>query len=386
MLDTLNKHLYPREDRRAIIRCSAFWLVILAVTGALLAVCIIFAMMASSDASIRSTNNTAGSSVAMHNQMVVVNGKSIRKMSISKEAVRLSSNMYYLGTRDHPRYGLLKGWIIVRENRNTTSSYSSSKSSQKMSRPWKEVVNSTANNLCSSVLAPGVKWKRTANYVLDTTNSQGLSESFIVNVTTQSMSAWNDVLVGFKVFGGRDTYHMADRADLNNPNGLNEILFAHLDDDRVIAYTSVWAIFDGPVQERQIVEADIVFNDKLRWGDSTVQGNNVMDGINTGVHECGHFAGMGHSADRPECEDDSMAPYSNYGETKKRTLSIYDKIGYCDQYSEYICSLSLPHENTSSPVPQIEPRRSNAAALVSNRFSVLVVPLVVTVFTIFYVL
>lgn len=383
MLEDLNRSLYPRIDRQSAIRYSLLWTVSIILSVCILGTCVIFVIQALNDSSISSKDdgNVSQSSNSLSNlsqrEQKLTNVNQMRQVSLSNNAIELSPNMYYLGTREHPRYGSIKGWVVVRRQSNSTSTSKVERISQNQ-----EITYETAIDLCSTVLSPGTKWKRTANFVLDPKNSQGLSEEYIMNTLNQSMSQWNELLVDFKVFGGRDTYHTADRADLNNPSGLNEIFWAKLDNENVIAYTSVWAIYDGPIEQREIVEADIVFNDNLKWGDASIQGSSVMDGINTGTHEAGHFSGMSHSSNRPECQEDTMAPYSNYGEIKKRTLSIYDKIGFCNLYKEYACSLSISY-STNNTIPKTQKvGKSNGTNLIQqSRITLYSMLIIFVVFT-----
>lgn len=273
---------------------------------------------------------------------------------MTEKAIRLSKDMYYLGIREHPRHGQLKGYVSIRHGVDM----------QGVSLPVtskNQTFNSTTlpiEDTCSTVLAAGARWKKTTNYVIDPTNSQRLSEGFVVDMVTYGINQWNDLLSDFHVFGVRDTYHTAEDADFNNPDGLNVILFAHLNSDSIIAATITWGVFDGPVSERVIVEADVILNDDFVWGDAGVQGASVMDGKNEITHEFGHFVGMGHSRNRPECLEDTMLSTSQYGETKKRTLSIYDQMGYCGLYNNHICVFNSPQGTNDTNFPPLSTKGS----------------------------
>jgi hypothetical protein len=290
-----------------------------------------------------------------------------RQFSVSDNATKISEDMYYLGERQHRRYGKIKGFTTVREKRNKhkSSVQNALLNETTNSLPIRNVTSFTTDP-CSTVLYAGAKWKRSATYVLDTTNDQGLTDSFVVSTVNYSMSQWNVLLSDFKVFGMRDTHHTARGADLNNPDGFNMILFAHVGSDTVIAYTTVWGIFDGPIGERQIIEADVVLNEDFRWGDAALQGPSVMDCENEETHEFGHFCGMGHSKNKPECQDDTMWPTSSYGETKKRTLTINDETGFCNLYSEHTCTIPGFTTGGSSDPPTPSTSSSDTLTFSSN--------------------
>lgn len=181
---------------------------------------------------------------------------------------------------------------------------------------------------CFAFMSQGARWKTTEQYVLDTTNNDGMNVSFVDVITAVSLDAW-DSQVAFEIFGNRDLVGVVDGADTSAPDNKNEIFFGNIADPGAIAVTIVWGIFSGPPQQRKLVEFDTVFDDPdFFWGDAgptseTLLGNTaIMDYQNIATHEFGHAAGMAHPSD--SCTEETMYRFAQSGETKKRTLNAGD--------------------------------------------------------------
>lgn len=174
---------------------------------------------------------------------------------------------------------------------------------------------------CFSLLARGAKWKTTEQYVLDTTNVDGMNDSFVSSVIETSFNTW-DSEVTFDVFGTRDTNSTVDGADTSSPDGKNEVMFGDISSSGAIAVTIVWGIFAGPPGGRELVEFDMVFDDvDFNFGDATLNAS-LMDLQNIATHEDGHALGLGHPSD--SCTEETMFRFAGFGETKKRTLNAGD--------------------------------------------------------------
>jgi len=184
---------------------------------------------------------------------------------------------------------------------------------------------------CFEFLAKGAKWKVTEPYVLDTSNSDGMTSNFVASRTATGIDAW-DTEVAFDIFGARDTTSTVDGADTESPDNKNEIFFGDIESEGAIAVAIVWGRFFGPPSQREIVEYDIIFDDvDFDFGDADVSGTSVMDYQNIFTHEIGHGAGMGHPQD--ECTEETMFRFASFGEIKKRTLEVGDISGVNKLYS-----------------------------------------------------
>lgn len=73
-----------------------------------------------------------------------------------------------------------------------------------------------------------------------------------------------------------------------------------------------------------------MFDTDFTWGDATIDPA-VMDLQNIATHEIGHGAGLDDVYDLA-CSEVTMYGYSDYGETKKRTLEEPDITGIQELY------------------------------------------------------
>lgn len=197
-------------------------------------------------------------------------------------------------------------------------------------------VGGGGGTTCFAFISQGARWKTTEQYVLDSTNADGLSDAFVVDKINASLENW-DGQVTFDIFGIRNTSAAVDGADTASPDNKNEIFFGNISEPGVIAVTIVWGIFRGPPQIREIVEYDMVYDDPdFLWGDAgptneTSLGNTtIMDFWNIGAHEGGHAAGMAHPDD--SCTEETEYRFAQAGETKKRTLNAGDIAGIKNLY------------------------------------------------------
>lgn len=171
------------------------------------------------------------------------------------------------------------------------------------------------SNVCYKLL--GVKWSHQVNYVINPTNSQGLSESFVSNAIYQGAEQW-DANTAYDLFG---TYQIDYSAYYGNQNYRNEISFGNVQDAGVIAITTLWV----DPSSKNIVESDIEFDTDWQWGDATKNAS-LMDIQNIATHELGHAIGLGDIYSST-CGAETMYGYSKAGETIKRTLNKNDITG-----------------------------------------------------------
>ncbi len=180
----------------------------------------------------------------------------------------------------------------------------------------------TKQSTCYKLM--GVKWATTpVPYVINPTNPQGLSESFITSAISASAESWDAAT-------SRDLFTDAPQADYSAQYGVqdykNAIAFGGMSDENVIAVTSVWYTRVG----KQIVEFDMLFNTKFAWGDASVDASK-MDLENIATHELGHSVGLSDIY-TSSCTSVTMYGYSTEGETSKRTLEQADIAGLQKMY------------------------------------------------------
>ncbi len=184
------------------------------------------------------------------------------------------------------------------------------------------------SNKCYAHLAKGAKWKVTEPWVLNPSNTQGLSDSFLLSNTAGNIQKWEDE-AATDIMGAGSLTTDPLVADEESPDGLNEIYFGSIDSPGAIAVTITWGIFGGKPSGRELVETDQVYDQvDFTWSDSGAADD--MDYENISTHELGHSLGMGHPDDG--CTEETMYRFATEGETKKRDLNAGDIEGVKDLY------------------------------------------------------
>lgn len=182
---------------------------------------------------------------------------------------------------------------------------------------------------CYGYLAAGAKWKTTEPYLVNPTNFDGLSESFVQTTVDAGVAKWE--VYGGNIFGASSISYTADYNN-GNLDGLNTVSFGTYDNPNVIAVTNVWGYFSGAPKTRQIIEWDLLFNDTtFAFGDAS-ENPTLMDLQNITTHELGHSAGLADLY-TTSCTEETMYGYSTKGETKKRDLYTGDIAGIQKLYS-----------------------------------------------------
>lgn len=230
--------------------------------------------------------------------------------AIPQHAKELSKGVYSLGEQKDPKTGkMVEGVAIVHYSANAKGGAAKGKPG--------------GSGSCYAFLASGAKWKTVEPWVMNTSNSAGLSGAEVMNLETQAVSAWESAS-GANIFGSGNTSNANLAADANTVNDVNEIYFADVSSSGAIAVTIVWGYFSGPPQSRQLVEWDQIYDDTdFSW--DTDGSADSMDFLNIAVHEVGHAAGMGHPSD--SCSQETMFRFATEGETQKRTLNAGDIAG-----------------------------------------------------------
>ncbi len=181
---------------------------------------------------------------------------------------------------------------------------------------------------CYGFLAKGAKWKTIEDYRVNTTNTEGLSGSFILSTASAGVDEWETY--GGNIFGSQISDNTAsyNNGDLDGENTLS---FGSIPETGVIAVASVWGYFRGPPGSRELVEWDILLDQvDFEWGNATID-SSKMDVQNIVTHELGHAAGMGDLY-QTECYLETMYGYSSEGETIKRDLYDGDIAGIKELY------------------------------------------------------
>lgn len=179
---------------------------------------------------------------------------------------------------------------------------------------------------CYGYFAEGSYWRAATRYALDTSNAQGLSDSFVAAAMSNAAARWNDALHKRNVFTGRDTTRQAHVNANFAPNGHNDVVFGALDEPGALAITVLYGVFSADAWRNKLVEFDVVFDDhEFAWGDAGIDPL-VYDLASVAVHEFGHAAGM-VDIGGDQCSDVTMYYSVAKGATNKRTLADADVVG-----------------------------------------------------------
>lgn len=247
----------------------------------------------------------------------VANEHSGRVVTIPERAVQVADHVFSLGIAIDPATGdEVEGFMILDDRRE-------------QARGGVKGKPGSGGGACYALLASGARWKITEGYLVDPTNNDGLSSSFVRNAVATATSTWDNE-VAFDVFGG-ESEGVVDGVDTISPDGKNEVLFGDISSSGSVAVTIVWGYFGGSVSSRQIVEWDQMYDDAdFNFGDAAVDPS-LMDFLNVAAHEIGHAGGMGHPSD--SCTQETMYRFVSHGETKKRDLYTGDIAGIRALYS-----------------------------------------------------
>ena len=194
--------------------------------------------------------------------------------------------------------------------------------------------NGGGGEKCFAFLAKDAKWKVVEDYLVDSSSTVGLSDSFVRSTVAGGIAKWEDAVDGTVGDGssiniiGDETSGTVDGADTSSPDGKNEVLFGDIDSPSAIAVTIVWGFFNGPPFARELVEWDQVYDVDFDWSSSGEDGK--MDFGNIAQHELGHSFGMGHPDD--SCTEETMYRFAAFGEIIKRDLNAGDIAGISKLY------------------------------------------------------
>ncbi|MBU2497196.1 MAG: matrixin family metalloprotease [Nanoarchaeota archaeon] len=254
-----------------------------------------------------------------------------KPFQLPEKAVEVAPNIFYLGEAfDNGKK--VQGFAII--NKKKDFGKPGTECGNGICEPGENAKNCPADcgssnggsggdSSCYAVYAKGAIWKTTEPYLLDTTNNDGMNDSFVYNVIATSLETWDNE-VSFDIFGTR-TIGIIDGIDEIQPDGKNEVYFGDISYEGAIAVTIVWGIFGGPPKNRELVEWDQLYDHTDFDFGNADENPSIMDLQNIATHEDGHSLGLGHPSDT--CTEETMYRFADYGETKKRTLNTGDIAG-----------------------------------------------------------
>lgn len=272
---------------------------------------------------------TSGVALAMPNLVPATNMHSGRTVTIPADAVQIAENVFSLGTAVDPGSDEpVHGYAIIH--------YRTGENHQPNHNPVGNGNGGGGGSSCFGFLASGAKWKTIEPWIVNTSNSEGLSSAFVFDNLTADIAKWEDAAdgtvgsgAGVNILGTGSVTETTLVADTASPDNQNEVYFANVSSPGAIAVTIVWGIFGGPPSGRKLVEWDQIYDDvDFNWSSSGAAG--LMDFENIATHELGHSVGMGHPSNT--CTEETMYAFADFGETKKQTLNAGDIAGVSSLY------------------------------------------------------
>ncbi len=195
-------------------------------------------------------------------------------------------------------------------------------------------VTESPASMCYGFLSQGAKWRSVEPWLINPANKHNLSSSGLLTHMTSGVGVWEDAANGVMndnvssdVLGnGRLTSNRL-KADTGRPDGKNEVYFGSVSSSGAIAVTIVWGTFNAPVEQRELIEWDQVYDEAdYKWSMDAASDTSKMDFGNIATHELGHSVGMDDLYDSV-CAGETMYGYATQGETSKRDLFTGDIAG-----------------------------------------------------------
>jgi hypothetical protein len=251
---------------------------------------------------------------------------------IPKHAVEVSPGVFNLGTAVHDGKTVEGYMLIDKVNPAKPSGCNNDGKCQ----GWEDASCADCSggtdpgaSSCYGFLSKGAKWKTIEPYVVNPSNTEGLTETFVVDNLAADIQKWEDA-AGTDILGSGSPTALPLEADTVTPDGVNEVYFGEIDDPGTIGVTIIWGVFRGPPKSRELVEWDQVYEQvDFDWSSTGEAGK--MDFENIATHELGHSVGLDDLYETA-CSDQTMYGYATEGETKKRTLEAGDTTGVQELY------------------------------------------------------
>jgi hypothetical protein len=262
-----------------------------------------------------------------------VTGEAKNTVSLPANAAATAPNIYYLGASvDNGR--IVEGYAIFQyEGFAKPTGCNNDGRCQGWEDPscgdCQGGGNGGETSDCYGFLSRGAKWKTLEPYIVDPSNNESLSDSFVRSNLAGDIAKW-EAAASYDILGS-EINGVVDGADTVDPDGKNEVYFGDISQPGAIGVTIVWGIFRGPPDLRELVEWDQVYDDAdFDWSSSGEPGKMDFEAIAT--HELGHSVGL-DDLYNDECSEMTMYGYADNGETKKRTLEDGDIAGVSSLYA-----------------------------------------------------
>ena len=176
---------------------------------------------------------------------------------------------------------------------------------------------------CYGFIAKGAKWKGTPeSWTVDSVNDGDLGGAFLKSNIEKDITKWETAAGNINILGEGSTGTVSSLPG-DTLDDRNEVTFASIQNQGVIAVTTLWGYFGGPAAYRELVEWDQIYSTNYKWSKNATDDPTSMDFENIATHELGHSVGM-DDLYNSNCSTQTMYGYANFGETDKRSLEAGD--------------------------------------------------------------
>lgn len=179
---------------------------------------------------------------------------------------------------------------------------------------------------CYGYIAKGIKWKTAEPWVVNPTNTYGITHDSIFSILDNGIDKWEDATDGVmdgnvsaQIIGEGATTSVNLLASSGSLDGINGVSFGNLDNSQIIGVTSIWWTRSG----RRFLEWDQVYNTDFNWTDSATADPLAMDFDSIATHELGHTMGMSDLYTEV-CRPVTMFGYGEEGYIDARDLADGD--------------------------------------------------------------
>lgn len=253
-------------------------------------------------------------------------GKANAKVSIPENAIKVAPGVYKLG-EGVSQGKIVQGFMFI----DYKKGFAHNPKAPPNHGGGGGGGNGDDKTNCFAYIKKDAKWKMLEPWIVNPANAGDvLGDTFVKDTLSAGIQKWEDAAGSIEgnaedILGVGSTTTSTLVADTVLPiDNVNEVYFADVDENRAIAVTIVWGIFNGPPSQRVLVEWDQVYDDvDFDWSSSGATGK--MDFENIATHELGHSVGMDHPPD--SCTEETMFASASTGETKKRSLNAGDITG-----------------------------------------------------------